>query len=224
LRCPRRQAKPRAVLRRLARAKHRGLLRVLAGRSLAAILLVLADMRSIAASCFGLCPGSGDAPGTRRLGSLRYIGAPAGCFDGLDSLRPSKRRSRSQAWSKRFSCGMQGWNDWSGAAGKLASPSRARGEQCGYLARGTSASVRSVRTGVRAGGSATCHLATFPDEERSDEVSMPDTALKIIRQPERLECGNDIQIHETVQRARGVAKGPPSVTSVNPRWRPGARP
>jgi len=134
LRCPRRQAKPRAVLRRLARAKHRGLLLVLAGRSLAAILLVLADMRSIAASCFGLCPGSGDAPGTRRLGSLRYIGAPAGCFDGLDSLRPSKRRSRSQAWSKCFSCGMQGWNDWSGAAGKLTSPSRARGEQCGYLA------------------------------------------------------------------------------------------
>jgi hypothetical protein len=52
---------------------------------------------------------------------------------------------------------------------------------------------------------------------------MPDTALKIIRQPERLECGNDVQRHETVIRARGVAKGPPSVTSVNPRWRPGAR-
>ena len=67
-------------------------------------------------------------------------------------------------------------------------------------------------------------LLSFPDEERSDEVSMPDTALKIIRQPERLECANDVQRHETVQRARGVAKGPPSVTSVNPRWRPGARP
>ena len=49
---PRRQAEPRAVLRCLARAKHRGLLLVLAGRSLAAILLVLADMRSIAASGF----------------------------------------------------------------------------------------------------------------------------------------------------------------------------
>ena len=66
-------------------------------------------------------------------------------------------------------------------------------------------------------------LLSFPDEERSDEVSMPDTALKIIRQPERLECANDVQRHETVIRARGVAKGPPSVTSVNPRWRPGAR-
>jgi|GEM_PF-7110848 len=31
--------------------------------------------------------------------------------------------------------------------GKLASPSRARAEQCGYLARGTSASVRSVTAG-----------------------------------------------------------------------------
>ena len=50
---------------------------------------------------------------------------------------------------------------------------------------------------------------------------MPDTAPKTIRQPERLECGNDVQIHETVIRARGVAKGPPSVTSVNQRWRPG---
>jgi hypothetical protein len=67
-------------------------------------------------------------------------------------------------------------------------------------------------------------MLSFPDEERSDEVSMPDTALKIIRQSERLECKNDIQRHETVIRARGVAKGPPSVTSVNPRWRPGARP
>jgi hypothetical protein len=39
-----------------------------------------------------------------------------------------------------------------------------------------------------------------------------------------LECKNDVQTHETDIRARGVAKGPPSVTSVNPRWRPGARP
>jgi hypothetical protein len=52
---------------------------------------------------------------------------------------------------------------------------------------------------------------------------MPDTAPKTIRQPGRLECGNDVQIHETVIRARGVAKGPPSVTSENQRWRPGAR-
>jgi hypothetical protein len=52
---------------------------------------------------------------------------------------------------------------------------------------------------------------------------MPDTALKIIRKPERLEYANDVQIFEGVQRARGVAKGPPGMTSVNQRWRPGAR-
>ena len=33
----------------------------------------------------------------------------------------------------------------------------------------------------------------FPSEERSDEVSMPDTAPKTIRQPERLECAKDIR-------------------------------
>ena len=66
-------------------------------------------------------------------------------------------------------------------------------------------------------------LLSFPDEERSDEVSMPDTALKIIRQPERLECANDVQRHETVQRARGVAKGTPRMTFANQRWRAGAR-
>jgi hypothetical protein len=47
--------------------------------------------------------------------------------------------------------------------------------------------------------------------------------LKIIRQPERLECANDIQTPETVQRTRGVAKGTPRMTSVNQRWRAGAR-
>ena len=44
-----------------------------------------------------------------------------------------------------------------------------------------------MKTGVRAA------LATFPDEERSDEQLMPDTAPKIIRQPERLECAKDIR-------------------------------
>ena len=41
--------------------------------------------------------------------------------------------------------------------GKLTSPSRARAEQCGYLARGTSASVRSVSAWVRSA------LANFSD-------------------------------------------------------------
>jgi hypothetical protein len=52
---------------------------------------------------------------------------------------------------------------------------------------------------------------------------MPDTALKIIRQPERLECANDVQTFGGVKRARGVAKGPPGMTSINQRRRPGAR-
>jgi len=38
-----------------------------------------------------------------------------------------------------------------------------------------------------------------------------------------LECANDIQIPEGVQRTRGVAKGTPGMTSVNKRWRAGAR-
>jgi hypothetical protein len=47
--------------------------------------------------------------------------------------------------------------------------------------------------------------------------------LKIIRQPERLECAKNIRIPEGVQRTRGVAKGPPSGTFENRGWRPGAR-
>ena len=50
---------------------------------------------------------------------------------------------------------------------------------------------------------------------------MPDPARASLELPERLECTNDVRKYETVKRARGVAKGPPSVTSVNQRWRPG---
>ena len=46
-------------------------------------------------------------------------------------------------------------------------------------------------------------------------IFMPDTAPEIIRQPERLECAIDVQTLEGVKRARGVAKGPPGMTSVN---------
>ena len=65
------------------------------------------------------------------------LGAPAVCIDGLVrfadfGMSGSDLRNR---WSRCVSeC----------RGGKLASPSRARAEQCGYLARGTSASVRSV--------------------------------------------------------------------------------
>jgi hypothetical protein len=47
------------------------------------------------------------------------------------------------------------------------------------------------------GGSVTPGCLLFPSEERSDEVSMPDTAPKTIRQPERLECAKDIRQHAT---------------------------
>ena len=70
---------------------------------------------------------------------------------------------------------------------------RARAEQCRHLARGEwfgacawprlSASVGSVKPGC----------LSFPVEERSDEQLMPDTAPKIIRQPEWLECAKDIR-------------------------------
>ena len=185
--CPRRQAEPRAVLRCLARAKHRGL------------LLVLADMRSIAAS------------------GILFLRARTTFFDCLASLRPSERSESAPPLFADRGSGVERVQSWRVSH-------RARAEPCRYLARREwfgacawprpSASVGSVKPG--------CLL--FPSEERSDEVSMPDTALKIIRQPERLECANDVQTHETVIRARGVAKGPPSVTSVNQRWRPGARP
>ena len=72
------------------------------------------------------------------------------------------------------------------------------------------------------GGSVKPGCLLFPTEERSDEVSMPDPVrARIVVQPERLECTNDVRKYGTVKRARGVAKGPPSVTSVNQRWRPG---
>jgi hypothetical protein len=73
---------------------------VLPVRSIAGYCGVLGDMRSIApilpvrvgrslaTSCFGLCSGSGDAPRTRRLGSLRYIG-----------------RARCPGLSRRFGAG-----------------------------------------------------------------------------------------------------------------------
>jgi len=58
-----------------------------------------------------------------------------------------------------------------------------------WATKGASASGGEVQV------SALCSLGclSFPDEERSDEVSMPDTAPEIIRQPERLECVNDIR-------------------------------
>ena len=164
-------------MRCLARAKHRGL------------LLVLADMRSIAAS------------------GIFFLRARTTFSDCLASLRPSERSDSAPPLFADRGSEVERVQSWRVSH-------RARAEPCRCLVRGTSTSVGSVTPG--------CLL--FPSEERSDEVSMPDTALKIIRQPERLECANDVQTHETVKRARGVAKGPPSVTSVNPRWRPGARP
>ena len=91
---------------------------VLAGRSRAAILPVLADMRSIAAS---------------------GIFGRTAVFDGLGSLRPSERMERK--------CSLRNCSEmeWSGC--KVMSPASGAAEACRYLARGTSASVGSVTPG-----------------------------------------------------------------------------
>ena len=88
-------------------------------RSLAAYCwsgLARGDMRSIAPYC---C-----VPGNRRSlvpSGVFPLRARTSCSACLDSLRPSERRSVSQAWSRCRSGGMQGWSDWSGAGAKLAS-------------------------------------------------------------------------------------------------------
>jgi hypothetical protein len=70
--------------------------------------------------------------------------ARTSCSDCLASLRPSERRSVSQAWSRCCSGGMQGWSDWSGAGAKLASQSSCAGGTVPILG---SASVGSVKPG-----------------------------------------------------------------------------
>jgi len=54
---------------------------------------------------------------------------------------------------------------------KLASPDRARAEQCRYLPRTSSGKRRLCEAGFSGARSAPAQ-----SEERSDEVSMPDTA------------------------------------------------
>ena len=49
------------------------------------------------------------------------------------------------------------------------------------------------------------------------------TRASIIRQPERLESTTNIRQPATFDACARVAKGPPGMTSVNQRWRPGAR-
>jgi hypothetical protein len=187
---------------------------VLAGRSLAAYCLSSATggaSRRIAVSC----PCEASRAIADVLADMRSIAA-SGIFllrarttysDCLASLRPSERSDSAPPLFADRGSEVERVQSWRVSH-------RAQAEPCRYLVRGTSTSVGSVTPG--------CLL--FPSEERSDEVSLPDTAPKTIRQPERLECANDVQTHETVKRARGVAKGPPSVTSENQRWRPGARP
>jgi len=167
---------------------------VLAGRSLAAYCGVL-PVRSIAGYCWSW-PDEVSRP------FLLFGGARA-----VLTVSPvCGRRNEAKALRRRLRIAAAEWNGCkAGESVVVRGRNRADTWQ------------RKCRLG-EAG------LLSFPVEERSDEVSMPDTALKIIRQPERLECKNDIRKYVTVIRARGVAKGPPSVTSVNPRWRPGARP
>ena len=56
----------------------------------------------------------------------------------------------------------------------------------------------------------------------SDEVWLPDPRV-IIRQPERLESTTNIRQPATFDACARVAKGTPGMTSVNQRWRAGAR-
>jgi hypothetical protein len=76
--------------------------------------------------------------------------------------------------------------EWSGckAGESVVVRGRNRADACPESLRG---SVGSVTPG------SVPDWPPFPSEERSDEVSMPDTAPKTIRQPERLECAKDIR-------------------------------
>ena len=96
-----------------------------------------------------------------------HLGAPAGYFDGLGSF-DDFGMSGSDLRNRCSRCVSEC------RGGKLTSPSRARAKQCGGLARGTSARVRSVPAGS----------LLYPVEERSDEVVSPDPAPNTIRQSE----------------------------------------
>jgi len=170
------------------------LLMSLAGRSLAAILLVLGDRRSLAPYCcrclareqrlVGYCCSWPICGASRPLES--FFWARTTLFDCLGSLRPSERSDSAPPLFADRGSGVERVQSWRVSH-------RARAEPCRCLARREwfgacawprpSASVGSVTPG--------CLL--FPSEERSDEVSMPDTAPKTIRQPERMECAKDIR-------------------------------
>ena len=116
---PRRQAEPRAVMPMSCPCEaSRAIADFLAGRSRAAILPDLADMRSIAAS--GIFGGTA-------------------VFDGLGSLRPSERMERK--------CSLRNCSEMEWSGRKVMSPASGAAEACRYLARGTSASVGSVTPG-----------------------------------------------------------------------------
>ena len=115
---------------------------------------------------------------------------------------------RRNAWLERL--------EWSGCKAGESVIVRGRNRA------GTWCGVSHAGEQSTSGGSVKPGLLPFPTEERSDEDSMPDPArAMIVELPERLECANDIRKYGTTKRARGVAKGPPSMTSVNQRWRPG---
>lgn len=112
--CLRRQAEPRAVMPMSCPCEaSRAIADFLAGRSRAAILPVLADMRSIAAS---------------------GIFGRTAVFDGLGSLRPSERMERK--------CSLRNCSEmeWSGC--KLMSPASGAAEACRCLAQGTKRKCR----------------------------------------------------------------------------------
>jgi len=126
-----------------------------------AVLTVNADVlagRSLAAYCCVL-------PVRKHRGLLlvhvgRSLATTCWCFlgcarseAGLVCLRPSERSESVPPLFADRGSGVE-------RSAKLASPARARAEQCRYLPRAFGESVGSVKPG----------LLFFPDEERSDEV------------------------------------------------------
>jgi hypothetical protein len=152
--CPRRQAEPRAVLRCLARAKHRGLLLVLVGRSLATIGVLLFRART-------------------------------SCSDCLASLRPTERSDSAPPLFADRGSGVERVQSWRVSHRARAEPCRHLGAMRAAWATWGTRQRRRVACKCRLGEARGVCLSLSRSEATSS--SMPDTAPKTIRQPERLE-------------------------------------
>ena len=166
--------------------------------------------------------------------------ARTSCSACLGSLRPSERRSVSQAWSRCRSGGMQGWSDWSGAGAKLASQACAgrTGLTLGAKRVPMPCSGRmSSKCQLCEGACRTGHRAKRPSKPAAPAAlrtivrvaaifPLPDTRAR----QEPLEGRDGLDCNERVRKDKAsdaracVAKGPPCLALANPRRRPGARP